>query len=58
MHVHVRMKSWERRLDRTEWDEIRSAMEDFGLDVVGNRVVVCKQGEVRCGGRDMDQVML
>lgn len=52
------MKSWERRLDRTEWDEIRSAMEDFGLDVVGNRVVVCKQGEVRCGGRDMDQVML
>lgn len=31
------MKSWERKLDRTEWAEIRSAMEDFGLDVVGNR---------------------
>lgn len=37
VHAHVCMKSWERRLDKAKWAEIRSTMEDFELDAVGDR---------------------
>lgn len=35
------MKSWERRLDKAKWAEIRSTMEDFELDVVGDGESLC-----------------
>ena len=53
-------ESWERSLDRAEWAEVRSTMEDFGPDVIGDRESLCSStrgGGVRRGGHGLTDAL-